>query len=103
MASRDPHGCEDPAPMATLIADTACVDPRAELDDDVEVGPYCVVGPEVSIGKGTRLVAHACILGRPAIGRDHGIHPFAVVGGEPQDVSYKGSPTRVEIGDRNVI
>jgi UDP-N-acetylglucosamine acyltransferase len=89
--------------MATLIADTACVDPRAELDDDVEVGPYCVVGPEVSIGRGTRLVAHACVLGRTIIGRDNVIHPFSVLGGEPQDVSYKGSPTRVEIGDRNII
>jgi UDP-N-acetylglucosamine acyltransferase len=89
--------------MATLIADTACVDPRAEIDDDVEIGPYCVVGPEVTIGKGNRLVAHACLLGRTTIGRDNVIHPFAVIGGEPQDVSYKGSPTRVEIGDRNVI
>jgi UDP-N-acetylglucosamine acyltransferase len=89
--------------MATLIADTACVDPRAEIDDDVEIGPYCVVGPEVSIGKGTRLIAHVCVLGRTAIGRENVIHPFAVIGGEPQDVSYKGSPTRVEIGDRNIF
>jgi UDP-N-acetylglucosamine acyltransferase len=89
--------------MATLIADTACVDPRAELDDNVEVGPYCVVGPEVSIGRGTRLVAHACVLGRTILGRDNVIHPFCVLGGEPQDVSYKGSPTRLEIGDRNII
>lgn len=89
--------------MATLIADTACVDPRAELDDDVEVGPYCVVGPEVMIGRGTRLVAHACVLGRTTVGRDNVIHPFATIGGEPQDLSYKGTLTRVEIGDRNII
>jgi UDP-N-acetylglucosamine acyltransferase len=89
--------------MATLIADTACVDPRAELGDDVEVGPYCVIGPEVEIGRGTRLIAHACIFGRATLGEENVVHPFAVIGGEPQDVSYRGSETRVEIGDGNVI
>ncbi len=89
--------------MATLIADTACVDPRAEIADDVEVGPYCVIGPEVQIGRGTRLIAHACILGRTTLGEENVVHPFAVIGSEPQDVSYKGTDTRVEIGDRNVI
>ena len=89
--------------MATLIADTACIDPRAEIADDVEVGPYCVIGPEVQIGRGTRLIAHSCILGRTILGEDNVVHPFTVIGGEPQDVSYRGTPTRVEIGDRNVI
>ena len=54
--------------MATLIADTACVDPRAELADDVEIGPYCVIGPDVKIGRGTRLIAHVCVLGRTTLG-----------------------------------
>ena len=54
--------------MATLIADTACIDPRAELADDVEVGPYCVIGPDVKIGRGTRLIAHACIHGLTTLG-----------------------------------
>ena len=54
--------------MATLIADTACVDPRAEIADDVEIGPYCVVGPDVKIGRGTRLIGHVCILGVTTIG-----------------------------------
>ncbi len=49
--------------MATLIADTACVDPRAEIADDVEIGPYCVIGPDVRIGRGTRLIGHVCVLG----------------------------------------
>ena len=69
--------------MATLIADTACVDPRAELADDVEVGPYCVIGPDVTIGRGTRLIAHVCIYGVTTLGEDNVIHPFAVIGGEP--------------------
>jgi UDP-N-acetylglucosamine acyltransferase len=89
--------------MATLIADTACVDPRAELADDVEIGPYCVVGPDVKVGRGTRLIGHVVISGVTTIGEGNVIHPFAVIGGEPQDVSYRGTPTRVEVGDHNVI
>jgi UDP-N-acetylglucosamine acyltransferase len=89
--------------MATLIADTACVDPRAELADEVEIGPYCVIGPDVTIGRGTRLIAHVCIQGMTSIGAYNVIHPFAVLGGEPQDVSYQGAATRVEIGDHNRI
>lgn len=89
--------------MAISIADTACVDPRAELADDVEVGPYCVIGPDVKIGRGTQLVGHACILGVTTIGEFNRISPFVVIGGDPQDVSYHGTPTRVEIGDHNVI
>jgi UDP-N-acetylglucosamine acyltransferase len=89
--------------MTMLIAETAEVSSQAEIDDDVAIGPYCVIGPDVSIGKGTRLIAHVCIFGHTTLGRDNVVHPFAVIGGEPLDVSYKGSPTRVEIGDRNVI
>jgi UDP-N-acetylglucosamine acyltransferase len=89
--------------MATLIADTACVDPRAELADDVEIGPYCVIGPDVKIGRGTRLIAHVCILGVTTLGEHNVVYPFSVLGGDPQDVSYQGAATRVEIGDHNVI
>jgi UDP-N-acetylglucosamine acyltransferase len=89
--------------MATLIANTADVNHRAEIDDDVEVGPYCVIGPDVTIGKGTRLLAHACILGNTTLGEDNVIHPFAVIGGDPVDLSYRGTDTRLEIGDRNIF
>jgi UDP-N-acetylglucosamine acyltransferase len=89
--------------MATLVADTACIDPRAELADEVEVGPYCVIGPDVKIGRGTRLLAHACIDGVTSLGEGNVVHPFAVIGGAPQDVSYQGTATAVEIGDHNVI
>ncbi len=89
--------------MATLIADTACVDPRATLGDGVEIGPYCVVGPDVTIGRGTRLVGHVCLLGHTDIGEDNVFWPFSVIGGDPQDVTYKGEPTRVVMGHRNVV
>ena len=89
--------------MATLIADTAFVDPRAEIAEGVEIGPYCVVGPDVKIGRNTRLIAHVCLLGLVEMGESNVVSPFAVIGGEPQDVSYHGAPTRVEIGDHNVI
>ena len=89
--------------MATLIADTASVDPRAELADDVEIGPYCIVGPDVTIGRGTRLIGQVCILGVVTLGEGNTISPFAVIGGDPQDLSYQGTPTRVEIGDHNII
>jgi UDP-N-acetylglucosamine acyltransferase len=89
--------------MATLIADTACVDPRAELGDEVEIGPYCVVGPGVKVGRGTRLVGHVCLLGGTELGEGNVVWPFAVLGGDPQDTSYRGEPTRVIVGDRNVI
>src|SRR3954471_16780526 len=103
MALKKPHGREELTNMATLIADTASVDPRAELADDVEIGPYCVIGPDVKIGRGTRLIAHVCLMGVTTIGEHNIIHPFAVLDGEPQDVSYLGTPTRVELGDHNVI
>lgn len=89
--------------MATQIADTAYVDPRAEIGDDVDIGPYCVVGPDVRVGRGTRLIGHVCLLGVTTVGEFNVISPFAVIGGDPQDVSYNGAPTRVEIGDYNII
>lgn len=89
--------------MASLIADTACVDPRAELADDVEVGPYCVVGPDVQIGRGTRLISHVCLSGHVVVGEHNTFHPFTVIGGEPQDYSYQGTPTRVEVGSHNIF
>lgn len=89
--------------MTTIIASRACVDSRAELAEDVEVGPFCVIGPEVRIGRGTRLAANVCISGRVTIGAFNWIGPYASIGEAPQDVSYRGAPTRVEIGDCNIM
>jgi UDP-N-acetylglucosamine acyltransferase len=89
--------------MATYVADQAAIDPRAEIDDDVEIGAFTVVGPHVRIGRGTRIGNNVTILGRVSIGQHNRIHAGAVIGGEPQDVSYRGSDTAVLIGDHNVI
>jgi UDP-N-acetylglucosamine acyltransferase len=89
--------------MAVVIADTACVHPRAELEDEVEIGPYCVIGPEVRIGRGTQLVGHVYVPGPATIGRENRISPFTVVGGEPLDRAAAALPTVVEIGDGNIL
>jgi len=89
--------------MATYVAEHATVDHRAEIDDDVEIGPYCVVGPNVRIRRGTRLVNSVTVMGHVSIGQDNVLYPGVVIGGDPQDLSYRGSDTRVLIGDRNTI
>lgn len=89
--------------MATIIADHVSIDPRAEIDDDVEIGPFCVIGPKVRIGRGTRLVSHVALMGRVTIGEMNTIYPNVVLGGEPQDLSYAGGDTQVVIGDYNTL
>jgi len=89
--------------MAPFISDQAAVDPRAEIDDEVYIGPFCVVGPQVQIGKGTRLENNVTLAGRVKIGEFNRIYPGAVLGAEPQDLSYRGGDTQVIIGDHNVI
>jgi UDP-N-acetylglucosamine acyltransferase len=72
------------AGQSPRIHATAVVDPRAELAHDVEVGPYCVVGPGVRIDEGTRLLGHVVITGSTVIGKNNVVHPFAVIGAEAQ-------------------
>ena len=89
--------------MAVDVHPTAIVEPGAELADGVRVGPYCLVSAGARVGDGTVLANNVTIIGEVAIGSGNTIHAFAVIGGEPQDVSYRGTATRVVIGDRNVI
>ena len=89
--------------MATHIAENAWVDPQAEVGEGVEIGPFCTVGPHARIDSGTKLLSGVTIMGHVSIGRDNVIYPNVVIGGEPQDISYAGSDTRVVIGDRNMI
>lgn len=85
------------------IHPTAHVDPRAEIEDGVEIGPYAVIDGPARVGRGTRLLAHAVIAGRTRLGRDNVVHYGAVIGGEPQDLAYAGADSEVRIGDRNVF
>ena len=89
--------------MPTRIAANAWIDPQAQLDDDVEIGPFCNIGAGTRIQSGSRLVGNVTIMGRVTIGRDNLIYPGAVIGGEPQDLSYAGSDTQVIIGDGNTL
>ena len=81
----------------------AVISPGARLAADVEVGPFSVIGPDVEIGPGTIIGPHVVIGGSTRIGAGNRIFQFASIGDAPQDKKYKGEPTRLEIGDRNVF
>lgn len=86
-----------------MIDSRAVIDPAAELDDNVSVGPFTIIGPGVRIGRGTSIGPHVVIRGPTTIGVDNNIFQFASIGEIPQDKKYSGEETRLEIGDRNVI
>ena len=89
--------------MATYVADNALIDPRAEIAEDVEIGPFTLIGPDVRIGRGTRIQNNVTVIGNVTIGQHNRIYPGVVIGAEPQDISYQGSNTQVRIGDYNVF
>jgi UDP-N-acetylglucosamine acyltransferase len=81
--------------MATYVADNVHIDPRAVIEDDVEIGPFCFIGPHVLIGRGTRLQNSVTLTGRVSLGQCNQLYPGVVVGAEPQDISYTGGETCV--------
>lgn len=85
------------------ISKLAVVHRKAEIAEDVEIGPFCYVGPDVVIGPGTILHQGVSIVGHTRIGRRNVIHPNACIGTPPQDISYRDEPTQVVVGDDNVI
>ena len=85
------------------IHPTAIIHPGAELASDVEVGPYCVIGPNVKVDSGTRFMNHVYIDGHTRIGKNNVFFPFGSIGAVPQDLKYKGEPTELIIGDDNTI
>ncbi|MGF1448824.1 MAG: acyl-ACP--UDP-N-acetylglucosamine O-acyltransferase [Opitutales bacterium] len=89
--------------MSTTIHPTALVEPAAQLDEGVEVGPFCYVGAQVRLGRGTRLQHHSTVDGDTHLGADNDVFPYAFVGGKSQDLKYCGGRTGVRIGDRNVF
>ncbi len=87
----------------SAIHPTAIVHPGARLGKDVEIGAYSLVGEHVEVGDGTRVGPHVVIAGHTRIGAANRIFQFCSIGEEPQDKKYAGEPTRLEIGDHNVI
>ena len=86
-----------------MIHETAIISDRAVIAEDVEIGPYCVIGPQVSIGKGSKLQSHVTIERETSIGENCEFYPFSAIGGRTQDHKYDGEPTRLIIGDRNIF
>ncbi|MFM7065708.1 MAG: acyl-ACP--UDP-N-acetylglucosamine O-acyltransferase [Gammaproteobacteria bacterium] len=86
-----------------MIDPRAVISPKAHLDEGVTVGPFAVIGDDVVIGKGTIIAAHAMVNGPTEMGCDNHVFQFASIGDAPQDKKYKGEPTKLVIGDRNVF
>ena len=86
-----------------MIHPTAIIHPGAKLGSGVSVGPYSIIGEHVEIGEDTWIGPHVVIEGHTRIGRENKIFQFCSIGAIPQDKKYAGEPTRLEIGERNVI
>lgn len=89
--------------MTIEVHPTAIVADGAQLADGVSIGPYSIVGSKVRIGEGTRLHSHVVIQGSTELGRNNDVYPFAMLGGPPQHLAYKGEDTRLVVGDNNLI
>lgn len=87
----------------TLIDSRAIIDPSARLADGVEVGPWSMIGPDVEIGEGTVIGPHVIVKGPTRIGKYNRIFQFSSVGEDTPDMKYKGEPTRLVMGDHNII
>jgi UDP-N-acetylglucosamine acyltransferase len=85
------------------IHPTAIIDPSAKVPSSCQIGPYCVIGAGVELGEDCELISHVAIGGPSKIGTHNRFFPFCAVGMAPQDLSYAGEPTRLELGDHNVI
>ena len=86
-----------------MIHETAIIDSTAILADDVRVGPWTLIGPNVEIGAGCVIHSHVVIKGPTVIGKNNEIYQFATVGEDTPDLKYQGEATRLEIGDGNII
>jgi UDP-N-acetylglucosamine acyltransferase len=85
------------------IHQTALIDRQAEIDSDVEIGPYSVIGAGVRIGQQTRVASHVVIEGRTSVGQGNTIYQFATIGSRPQDLKYRGEASELIIGNQNTI
>ncbi|MGO9862741.1 MAG: acyl-ACP--UDP-N-acetylglucosamine O-acyltransferase [Terriglobales bacterium] len=85
------------------IHPTAIVDSKSKVHPSCNIGPYCVIGPLVELGEGCHLISHVALEGPAKVGADNRFFPFTSIGLAPQDISYAGEPTRLEIGSHNQI
>jgi UDP-N-acetylglucosamine acyltransferase len=98
-----PGLADAPPAAAGRIHSTAIVAPGARIAPDAEIGPWCSIGPEVIIESGARLISHVVADGDTVIGEGAILYPFCTVGMAPQDLKYRGEPTRTVIGPRTQI
>ncbi len=89
--------------MSGRIHPTAVVEDGARLGADVAIGPFCHVGPRAALGDGARLISHVSLAGDTTVGARTRIFPFAAIGHEPQDLKYRGEPSRLIIGEDCLI
>jgi UDP-N-acetylglucosamine acyltransferase len=97
----EPESLSNPEKMN--VHPTAIIDARAKVPSSCKIGPYCVIGANVELGENCRLVSHVAIDGPTKIGSDNSFFPFCAIGMDPQDVTYQGEATRLEIRDHNEI
>ena len=84
-----------------MIHHTAIVDNNSKIHDNVEIGPYCIIGPSVEIASNTKLHSHVNIVGNTKIGENNEIFPFTSIGTDPQDLKFKGEENSIIIGNNN--
>jgi UDP-N-acetylglucosamine acyltransferase len=89
--------------VSTKVHPSAVIEPGARLAEDVSIGPFCYLGADVEIGRGSELVSHVCVLGPTRIGEHNRVYPQATLGAAPQDRSYQGEHSELVIGDHNEI
>ncbi len=89
--------------MANKIHSTAIINNKAIIEDDVEIGPYCIIDENVKINNGTKLKSHIVVEGDTEIGKNNIIYPFVTIGVAPQDLKFKGEKSKTIIGDNNTI
>jgi UDP-N-acetylglucosamine acyltransferase len=89
--------------MTNIIHPTALIEDGAQIGQNVSIGPYSCIGPDVTLADGVKLESHVVISGVTSIGEETHIFPFASVGHNPQDLKYHGEPSRLEIGANNII
>ena len=82
---------------------TAVIDPKAQIGNNVSVGPFCVIGANVTLGDNVELKSHVVVDGHTSIGEGTRVFPFASLGHAPQDLKYKGEPSQLIIGKNNTI